>query len=282
MIMKREEIPTKVTFRPPASYEELVRLLRLRYEVYAGCHLREFCSLNSYRIDVDEYDVNSHHLGLFAERDAESCEVGYVRLVTDEQAPHARWIRDLGREHSGLAIFINKHRQHPFPCFGYVPRIETIHKRYLELKAEGRRMAEPGRLAIIPGMRSLRLSRFLIESVAAYCCAFGYPAVVMSCGVQHGRVYESIGFKSVSGTGPVVPFGNASYVFAGDERDFPDTVRDRIEEMAERLSSTGTLSIGVRRASPESQQEPRTRVPLNKKDDVETRVQLRRVAPSFA
>ena len=86
---------TIYTYREPQSQEELEVLLKIRYKSFIRGYWDLVTPKNIYEMDIDAFDVNAIHFGLFIWENNIEKPIGYVRCVTENEAKHAVWIKNI-------------------------------------------------------------------------------------------------------------------------------------------------------------------------------------------
>ena len=234
-----------ILFRPAANREELESLLRLRFSVYSNpsCRFHGLCDREALGFELDAYDGDSHHLGLFAGTEKKAVPIGYVRLVTTSPGPHAIWFEELANECPERWAALHGPRVGPLPCFDHLQGLRGLRTLYESKQAAGRRLIEPSRLSIDPSFRRSTLSRFLILGCAAYALhefSSSYVAILI-CATGQCPVYRALGFQPTPGAQSGFVYGVHVSSLTASHYSFPGLGRRRIEEMAEELFRTGSI-----------------------------------------
>jgi hypothetical protein len=187
-------VQTPILFRPARSEAELEKLLRLRYHVYSDHPIMSrFLTRNELGIDMDAYDVNAHHLGLFSE----DGPIGSARLVTLSRGPQADWIESIGRRHDELLAPSFASPDAPLPAMSYTNEIAPALGAFV---GRDNHVAEASRFSLVPDQRSHGLAHFLTHAIITYWMLNGFDTAVVFCRVSHTRMWKSVGFLLAPGT----------------------------------------------------------------------------------
>jgi N-acyl-L-homoserine lactone synthetase len=187
-------VQPQIMFRPARSEAELEELLRLRYDVYSAHHIMSrFLTPNELGIDMDAYDVNAHHLGLFRE----NSPIGCARLIALACGPQAEWIQSIGRRHGGLLAWPFESPEAPLPAMSYAKEIEPALGALL---GRGNHVAEASRLSLVADQRSRGLANFFAHAIISYWLLNGFDTAVVFCRLSHTRMWKSVGFRLAPGT----------------------------------------------------------------------------------
>jgi hypothetical protein len=182
-----------IVFRAPRSEAELEDLMRLRYRVYYDHDgMRAFLTPNPHAIDLDAYDTNAHHVGLFRD----DTPVGYARLITITRGPQAEWVESIARRHPGLSPQVQADAQ--LPVLNYAKHVINQAKDWL--LGRGGQIVEASRLSLAAEHRSYRMGRFFAHALVSYWYLAGFDTAVVSVRVSHARMWKSIGFRVAPGT----------------------------------------------------------------------------------
>lgn len=218
-----------IVFRPAESEAELESLLRLRYRVFEGGDVRAFLTPNEFGIDLDSYDINAHHVGLFRD----DVPIGYARLITKMSGPQREWIESIVRRYPGLRTSWSEETTAPFPVLSYAGDIGETREWILGRKNG---VVEASRLSLVPEQRSFRLVRFMSRALVSYWRFAGYETAVMACRTTHVRMWESMGFRPAPGTREFDCKGIPARVLVITRDWLPDVEREIVGRMAGEFS----------------------------------------------
>jgi|GEM_PF-3484520 len=185
-----------------SSEQELEKFFRLRYDCFCKSDAELFVTKNEIRIDLNYYDRNSKHYGLYLAKNDSKEPVGYFRIVLENSTKANVWVQNISNR---LGI-INLTQHKPvsrLPCLGIYPDTKLEHRFYTKKKAT-EKAGEAGRLLIVKSERSVKLSLQLIK------CAFALAALnvhhaFVGCFKEHAKAYTRLGFKQYPGTSAFFP-----------------------------------------------------------------------------
>ncbi len=223
-----------IIFRPAKSEAELEELLRLRYRVYDDSVLRGFISQTELGIDVDAFDLRSHHVGLFRGDQP----IGYARLITLARGPQGNWVdailRRTRHDHSarpGMSL----------PVLAYAKSARET-KIWIERRAKaGFRIAEAGRLSLRNEERSMRLMGFMGHALVGYWVASGFDIAIMGCRLAHSRYWESLGFRGGPATQEAQFNGVSGRVLTLERSDIAPKVQQVVIALTRELEQSGQV-----------------------------------------
>lgn len=187
----------KYLLREISSEQELEQFLRLRYKCFCKSDAEFFVPKNVHGIDLNYYDKNSNHYGLYLVQNKSKEPVGYFRIILEEPTKADRWIQNISKRF-GLN-HLSEHRPiFKFPCLGVHPDTR-LEQDFYEKKEATEKVGEASRLFIVEAERSLKLSLQLIKSAIAIAELHVQHAFV-GCFYEHSKVYTRFGFKQYPGS----------------------------------------------------------------------------------
>ena len=247
-MMPNNEEPTPRTFvfREPRNAAELLALLQIRYQVYRESRLVLFTNENSDRVEIDPYDRLSAHYGLFVTEKGLEFPVGNIRVVGSRTSPQQGMLEQLGDRYSPIAAALDRNPEAPLPILSYEDPTGAVHQEIGTMLAEGERLVEPGRLALLPQHRMLSVSKFIVESAIALY--FFGPLLVdrafVYCVPDHRPFYRRYGFQLIPGSCETF-CSKAGRLFAplvATPQDVPQSCRSRLQEMADQFALTSSIN----------------------------------------
>ncbi len=180
---------------------EIESLMRKRYQIYRQSVLREFCPPTPDEINLDGWDLQAHHFGLFLESGGGLELVGNLRVVRDSLVPWHEAIRRIAERHPGFLERLSIPEGACFPLLSYWPDAAAVRERYLEAKQRGESVAEPGRLAVDPVVRRAGVAAFMAEAATGFFFFFFLlDHAILTCKPSHRRLYLPLGFAQLPGT----------------------------------------------------------------------------------
>lgn len=179
------------------SESELELFLRLRYSEFCNSPASVVVMKNNKEIDINYYDRNSMHYGIYKQQNERAAPVGYFRIVLEEPAIADKWVTNIS-EKSGLTNVTEHKPQTVFPCMGIYP-YQNLEQEFYKKKTPFERAGEVSRFFIIQSERSVRLSLQIIRSSFAIALLHIQHAFV-GCFSDHSQVYMKLGFKPCPGS----------------------------------------------------------------------------------
>ncbi len=179
------------------SESELELFLRLRYSEFCNSSASVFVVKNNKEIDVNYYDRNSVHYGIYKQQNKRAAPVGYFRIVLEEPAIADKWVTNISKR-TGLTNLTEHRPQTVFPCMGIYPH-QNLEQEFYKKKTPFERAGEVSRFFIIQSERSVRLSLQIIRSSFAIALLYIQHAFVGCC-QDHSKAYIKFGFRQYPGT----------------------------------------------------------------------------------
>ena len=179
-------------FREIQSPEEMMSWLKLRYTIYNSTRCAGFLSENDLEIDIDAYDLQSKHYGLFVEEADQQKLIGGLRII--QNRPVLSSIRILKK--LNLMEFCQEKPEEVLPSLSYFPDDKETH--FSPLLANNPLATEGSRLVLNKEYQSLRLAKFIISNaIILHMMAKDDWVAFVSCNPLHARLYRSFGFAEV-------------------------------------------------------------------------------------
>lgn len=188
----------KFKFRELHDEQELTQFMKLRYDKYLSSPMKNFIDINPHKIDIDIYDLQSRHFGLFCEDEPG----GFLRIVYPKMEVYQENVFNIGRrynvfcpdKHSAANIERLDYPEFPFISYPKVPR--PIQQFYDSLCAKNEKLVEPSRLMLFQNVQGLSKAKFLAEcAIVIYVMTcMGSKHAVINCDTRHGRFYQRYGF----------------------------------------------------------------------------------------
>jgi hypothetical protein len=248
-VILTEEIPEIRQFfvREITEVHEFEELFHLRYRAYRDSRLSSFCDATESEVDINVYDLTSRHLGLFTRESGAERLVGCCRGVTGRLSPWHESIRLASILH-GVGLTNHTMPSYSYPCLVSLPQGAEIAKLLEQRASEGLQIVEASRLCVLPEIRSLEVTRFLVECMFA----FFIPHLGLDIGVcyvarSQRRFYETFGFSRMPG------FSDQYIAHAGltftpmcvTADNIAADKRPRIEQLARQFDLLGIASLDV-------------------------------------
>ncbi|MEO5564856.1 MAG: hypothetical protein ABIR18_15520 [Chitinophagaceae bacterium] len=188
------------------SEQELERFLRLRYDCFCRSDAELFVSKNTSNIDLNYYDRNSRHYGLYLANDQSKEPAGYFRIVLEEPTKADKWVQNISQR-LGLTNLTEHKPASRFPCLGMYPDTK-LEKHFFTKRQATEKIGEASRLLIVNSERSVKLSLELIKIAFAIAALYIQHAFV-GCFKGHSKAYTRIGFRQYPGSSAFFPDASA-------------------------------------------------------------------------
>ncbi len=238
-------------YREPRTCEEIKELLQVRYHSYINSRVKMFIPENDFGIDIDEWDKNASHYGLYHCTPEKESPIGYMRVIVESAQRFKDNIFQIAEECSAEMLALAKTTPRvPFSVMDYFPKaVSLIAIEMKRMQNENEKLCEAGRFALIPQARSLRLSRFMIECSIAifYFGRLPYNAVI-SCNELHQLIYYYYRFKSVAEAAVEKSGGYASLLLLllRYKTDYPVALKSKLENMADEYNRDEMICLNVK------------------------------------
>lgn len=185
-------------FRESSTEAELMTLLKLRYRVYCATDLKAFIHENEQQLDVDAYDMQSRHFGLFKN---DTIPVGCLRMVEDHVNSKSGNLQSCLHDLLRASQMVSQADLPPLPLLAYFPEAEALGQLYEHLTGQREKIVEVSRLCIDPAWRS----PFLIKNFGLAILTAGYFShhvdhVLITCSPLHKPFYQRLGITQLPGT----------------------------------------------------------------------------------
>jgi CheY-like chemotaxis protein len=203
---------THRVFREAATPEEREAVFRLRHEVYRRSPLAGLLP-RAGGAWTDRHDATALQFAVFERDGLGERMVGTLRVATGADA---------------------------LPCLDAAPQAATLRAYCAAIRTRGERVAEPGRLAVLPECRSPGMAYWVFDSAVGVFLQRGIDHAVLTCSPPHERFYERLGFRTVPGTAlERGEDGIAYHPLTCSVGTLPDRVRERVEPLARRYAVRG-------------------------------------------
>ncbi|MBI5022090.1 MAG: GNAT family N-acetyltransferase [Ignavibacteriales bacterium] len=234
---------TYYEFRQLESTNELKQFLLLRYSIYRESRLAMFSPENDLGIDLDCYDVNSVHFGLFEHSDGISRPVGYIRMITDQRGPFANEIISIASESQELYRKVTDTPAEPFPIISYCPDGQVIKEFCEKVQSSGKKVVEASRFSLDKSIRGHKMADHFLTAISASFIVHDVEFSLMTCHLLHKSFYSGFGFRQVEGTVDYYTelYNYRFFCLTGSAEYLPDAVKDRVLQMAEAYDTTGRI-----------------------------------------
>lgn len=235
-------------FREVQSSDELLELLRLRYNIYRNSRLAIFSKENLEKIDVDVYDAHARHFGYYKLEGNTCTAVGYIRMVDQNWNSSASLMTQLGDSVELVRNVLRKELCAPLPMCSYGPEGNLVAACYEVWLGKGERVVEVGRLCLNPSLRNLEHVRRIAESALAlgFFGEYGVNRALFTCNFTHRAFYRRFGFSVIPGT-TADYWGirdTVSCALMATPETIPTSMRMRLHNSAQSFDRAGRISFG--------------------------------------
>lgn len=179
------------------SEDELELFLRLRYSSFANSASSLFINENDNAIDVNYYDRNSLHYGIYKQQQKNTEPVGYFRIVLERPTLANNWVKNISLR-AGLSVIIDHKPLSVFPCLGIYPD-NSLEQEFYAKKNTAEKAGEVSRFFIVEKERSLKLSLQIIRGAFAIGLLHLQHGFV-GCFNDHSKAYMKFGFRQYPGS----------------------------------------------------------------------------------
>ncbi len=231
-------INTQYIVREPHDLGELETLLQLRYQMFLPTGA---IAENEYEIDLDYFDQNSIHIGLFVESGTESKAIGAMRLVVSQPTHHCHLIQKVALDKPFFTKKLAIMPKSPLPFFNYVPFLEALNN----FQKDKPQIFEASRNCIKDRAQAASLSGFLIEASTGISISYlpNYEWFAASW-VEHECIYKRYGFRRIPGTESFeYPQGRVACILHSNIEMLSDTIRNRIVHMRDEFEKYGEIAL---------------------------------------
>lgn len=211
--------------REAKNVTELESFLRHRYLAFKESKYGKMINDNPYNLDIDGYDLQSRHFGLFEYSGKSSRVVGYVRLVQDKVGPQLKDVWQLSLRYPQLINNLDFDINMPFPSMKYLEDNSSVVGAYEKYG----KVVEASRLSMHPSVRTLSVASFVIQSITAITYTnFDVNAGIVGCKLSHLGFYRKLGFRAI---GKSVYNGEPTYILANTFEHFTDEFKATAERI---------------------------------------------------
>ncbi|HHB51596.1 MAG TPA: hypothetical protein ENK75_00910 [Saprospiraceae bacterium] len=211
--------------REDKDLAELELFLKHRYLAFKESKYGKMVNDNNYNLDIDGYDLQSRHFGLFEYSGRSSRVVGYVRLVQDKVGPQLKDVWQLSVRYPDLIDNIDFDVNYPFPSMKYL----EDNSSFVEAYEKYGKIVEASRLSMHPSVRTLSLASFVIQAITAITYTnFDINAGLVSCKLSHLGFYRKLGCILL---GKSTYNGEPTYVLANPYDRLPDDFKATAERI---------------------------------------------------
>jgi len=171
----------------------------LRYRCFSQSDAAFIIDKQATEIDINYFDLFSHHFGLFRHSDLEEIPVGFLRIVMLSETPSASWIRNIARRYC-LLQEIEKKSDARLPCFALYPQKQIMMEFFNHLNHE-ETIGEASRFFVCEEERFLLPIKQIITGEFSIGLLYLQHAF-LGCFSTHAEAYNMFGFARFQGSAP--------------------------------------------------------------------------------
>jgi|CXWL01.1.fsa_nt_gi hypothetical protein len=222
-----------ITFRAPRTSFELESLLRIRYKTYRDSRNSEIVSKNDYDIDIDSWDRESHHFGLFQTQPEQVDQaIGYMRVVDPALTTPVPFIENIIYKYSEVVSHRDRKEEYSYPTLSYWPNRAVLETFLAKATKNGTRVVETGRFALLEQFRSHSLATFAVESaLSLFFFEKGYENAFWTCNSHSAAFYKRYGLAELDQ--PHFIYGHNISLLAGSSTTVPTQRGNKLRRLAE-------------------------------------------------
>lgn len=180
--------------RETTSEEELERLLHLRYQCFNNSDTKILIKENDLKIDLNYYDRNAYHYGVYKVIDHDEIPIGYFRQIFKTPTYADNWVQNICKKNN-LSHSIEQKPNFDFPCLDMYSSF-SVQEGFPAVIEES--TCEISRLMLIENERSLKLIVAIIQKAFAVGLIYSQNAII-GCFQSHSKLYKKMGFKNIPG-----------------------------------------------------------------------------------
>lgn len=231
---------SSLKIRLATSFSELRTLLKLRYEVMRT-EFPMYVPENLPQLDIDQWDEQSQHLGLWWSYLGRELPIGYMRIIQSTPSPVKEVVGSILRLNPDLQSQCQKTTTSPIKFFDKYQSCSGANMKYHELPSA--KIMEGSRLAVKKEYRSMNPGRLLVEaSFAMFFNEEHFPHGFMEVRENHLKAYSRFGFRDIAST--YVPEDQCShYLCYAHYSDMPGWLAERIGAMRQEFSCKGEITL---------------------------------------
>jgi N-acyl-L-homoserine lactone synthetase len=175
---------------------ELESVSRLRYHVYRKTYGDFLVKKNPHRLDLDAYDANSVHIGVFEYAGDRHRAVGYMRLITEQTTLAANAVRELATTHPHLASLVAETPAFSLPILRFWDDDAAL----IQLRNTYSGLSETSRFCLHPELQGQnQTARFAVSSMVALSLDYldMDSSVLIIVATHQAGFYSLFGFKKL-------------------------------------------------------------------------------------
>jgi len=184
-----------LAFREARNLSELAALFRLRYRGYLESSCSSLVKENKFGFEIESYDWQSLHFGLFKEGRTQSRPIAYARVVQEKLSRHAPMVSQLLTLTPEMEVREPEHFS--LPMLSSCDARSAIQSGLQQYRALNIPVVEASRLVFAPEARSggSEARSFVEAAMAATFTLSDAGLIALACHPRHVPFYMRYGFK---------------------------------------------------------------------------------------
>ena len=223
--------------REPRDSRELRQLLEVRADGFRDSWLASYCSFGEDGLELDRYDAQARHLGVYLEGGwgEDDVPIAYCRSIGLTPVPETlALLGELGLAQRATAGATAVERLPAFADF-FDDRVhrDEAHDPLYELS----------RITVHPDYQGRRVARFLVDAAAAWGLSHGNETFVFRCSTRAERMYEAaLGARRVADSGTVEHCQTEVCFLGIHEAAIPHRYAKKVFGLRDQLRGDGVMS----------------------------------------
>jgi len=231
---------TQFRVRLAKTTSELKTLLQLRYEVMRT-EFPMYVPENSSKIDIDQWDAQSHHLGLWQSYRGHELPVGYMRIIQTNPSPLQEQLCKIVKANLSLEAQTRKTSTRPIKFLDKYQNCTGVGIKYNGFPSD--KIMEGSRLSVKKEYRNMNPGRLLVEaSFALFFNEDQFPHGFIEVRENHLAAYARYGFSEVASK--YVPQDHCShYLCYAHCTDLPNHLTEKLGSMRQEYNRKGEITF---------------------------------------
>jgi predicted GNAT family N-acyltransferase len=229
---------TRFVIRLAETVSELKEVLKVRYELMRH-EFPIYVPENACKIDLDQWDMQAYHMGLWKLANGTKEAIGYMRAIQAKPLPVGNKIFELKQEFPILELQSHKTSTSPVKCMDKYLNCSDTEPLYKNLPKK--KIVEGSRLGIFNEYRTTNPGRFLVEtSFALFLNPNMYPHCLIDIREHHFPAYYRYGFRKVASVH--VPEDGCNHILCyAHYTDLPRHMTEKLAAIREEFNQTGQV-----------------------------------------
>ncbi len=238
MAHQEQNSPAGYVVRLAETADALMAILKVRYEVMR-VEFPMYVAENPIGIDIDQWDTQAHHLGLWKIADGREEPVGYMRVIQTSPTTAGEEVFKIVKMFPILEDRIKRTSKNPIRFLEIFQNCKEARIKYDEFPSQ--KVVEGSRLAVIKKYRDLNPGRFLVEtSFALFYTENLFHHCFIAVREKHFPVYRRYGFQKV--TSLYIPQDSGCHILCyAHYTDLPGHLTEKLSAMREEFNRSGEI-----------------------------------------